>query len=1678
MISNSPESSNPPSRIQSAATTSSSRSRVSSIPESDDNLIQKWSVIKHSLLRSLGVKQNNSDDIHEESYENKVTSISSSNSQVPITLSHGFQPLRSMQHRQNIKAVFVSVDKEMIHLWKSGTKIQKIRIIEPGSKSKATKVKCIDGVYKFVKWIYIEAKHIHVVANQQLEIKILDLHFETLSTFSNPKPVLWYRFCGIDNVAWNMLHPQDVLKIIKSTHFHLEIHVLKEVLEIKEGLEEEWITCVYYDPHRRKIYAGCGVNLFVFAGQTGERVDNYYDIHELSITCIAFYDASEYLITGAKDGTIKIWNARKSRLFDFHDHFNSITGLLLMESICEAQKGTLPLLVSSSLDGTIRMWNFETGHLLYRIDTIVACLGIMMVKKDHFYHYTENTIQLWNVNRYQHTFTMLRSRPLIIQRVEHISKPSKILSGISDGSIRLLSPVTGEIIATGFPTHKDFTILQLCYDMENEIIYCFTSVHSLIIYDTTINPFKIVKVIENSKTGIHKETITTISGADLYNYRRGFQPDVDARILFKNEFVIKYILFEGTESGQIHYLSSNFNDQICLVQAHTTKVENIYFDHHQGVLISCGSDSMFKVWSLSIRISYKSGVSQLILDLICLNSLSLEAHGQKPLTMAVSSISNELAINYNGALMIANYLTNEKKIPQVQEKHDTGTMINIVANNNGQLWAATYADKSVKVWDSKNNLIREIQFNQNLSSISFANDRGDLLVGLSNQISLVKIQDYLPPGILKQMATMDFPDDSIEVAKVFDQTVEFFDFEEKSVDDDSKNKQEQKKEKNDSESLVKIIQLSKVKKEKEEERVKKEVEEREKFRFSTNQNQLVKECWMIEPDTSIQHVEPIFPSIAPLAFVDYESKEKQIIPEVATETEKPAVPEEEKKKKFLKKIVNAFADVSKKPVESEDDDEDELPELVTEFKQDQLSKRQSIRPSVLSLRRPTATPEEPKPSLKGAYLVGVQMPNSVALPQILPEYHGGSKLKKTEKIFRLNKTQRLQEIYGDRETPSTSLEDLNNNNRRFRAKKAKDDDLPTMSLEEMKKFKGDTEPTKLVVPVVAIIEPPEPSSGLLVPNTQKRRPSFMPQKPLHFQLDLPAVPSIADSKDNEQTSSIENLEAENQKPKKHHRKKKHHKKTVVIDEKHKEPRKFKSVVQPPRPEVNVEPVKATVPYPATKMGDEATKKLLKLHGIDEQKPLLTTTEASRVSTIDKLLSKRNVPTVAIEDLTKPKTIDERTLEALNKIKKKALGTMTNTTDKRLPSTTIAPIKIPTVIEKPVATKEQVIDLNHKSNDIRRELPSGKVVVTNLADPIVKFLALPRLQESMEKQKPLTVNKMSKIAANVIRNGNQAEVLQASKAIVALHKMFQFDLSADEVFDTFVAPFVDKYQSDDAVIRKEVVISLGELGVKHDNVLSLLICALNDHDKTIAECAINGLAQFGIADKEALTRAMIELGIIRGKTEKSSSHLLHKQLRLDAAKTQVEAWLTLTNGAKYNLTRVNSYYEHLAGQFYPPDAHDFDAKERAKILASDAAGNHHIGYYWNETRKFTKDLLMERNVEDGSVIEQWTTNSNGAKRLLNSGSSHRRPKTSPTVLKTRSPARPQTSAKLALSRTRVMTAGPFRGMKQVLDKRDVMSSLKKRGQSAYQRRSVQSGSATGSMVSSFLPDRSMTHSWTS
>ncbi|XP_071943717.1 uncharacterized protein [Antedon mediterranea] len=90
------------------------------------------------------------------------------------------------------------------------------------------------------------------------------------------------------------------------------------------------------------------------------------------------------------------------------------------------------------------------------------------------------------------------------------------------------------------------------------------------------------------------------------------------------------------------------------------------------------------------------------------------------------------------------------------------------------IFATTSDDGLVKIWDTQNNLVRELTFDITLRGVCFANDRGDLLVGFQNHISFVSITSYLPLTYLGSIVEEEFSSDANEEPVPFNHSLELW----------------------------------------------------------------------------------------------------------------------------------------------------------------------------------------------------------------------------------------------------------------------------------------------------------------------------------------------------------------------------------------------------------------------------------------------------------------------------------------------------------------------------------------------------------------------------------------------------------------------------------------------------------------------------------------------------------------------------------------------------------------------------------------------------------------------------------------------------------------------------------------------------------------------------------------
>ena len=105
----------------------------------------------------------------------------------------------------------------------------------------------------------------------------------------------------------------------------------------------------------------------------------------------------QYLITGAKDGSIKVWDDRGNIKIIFVGHLKSVNTLAVYPF------GTY--IMSGSSDNSIRVWSLDTADEVDRIDTKEAVLGLgTIVGKNDLYSFGRRSIELWKIEHIHSVF--------------------------------------------------------------------------------------------------------------------------------------------------------------------------------------------------------------------------------------------------------------------------------------------------------------------------------------------------------------------------------------------------------------------------------------------------------------------------------------------------------------------------------------------------------------------------------------------------------------------------------------------------------------------------------------------------------------------------------------------------------------------------------------------------------------------------------------------------------------------------------------------------------------------------------------------------------------------------------------------------------------------------------------------------------------------------------------------------------------------------------------------------------------------------------------------------------------------------------------------------------------------------------------------------------------------------
>lgn len=112
----------------------------------------------------------------------------------------------------------------------------------------------------------------------------------------------------------------------------------------------------------------------------------------------------QYLVTAAKDGSIKVWDDECNIKIVFIGHLNSVSSVALYPFG--------PYIMSGSLDSTIRVWSLDTYDEVDRILTKQPIRGLCTTAGgDDLFSYSSDGFQVWKIEHIHSPFTVIGYGP-------------------------------------------------------------------------------------------------------------------------------------------------------------------------------------------------------------------------------------------------------------------------------------------------------------------------------------------------------------------------------------------------------------------------------------------------------------------------------------------------------------------------------------------------------------------------------------------------------------------------------------------------------------------------------------------------------------------------------------------------------------------------------------------------------------------------------------------------------------------------------------------------------------------------------------------------------------------------------------------------------------------------------------------------------------------------------------------------------------------------------------------------------------------------------------------------------------------------------------------------------------------------------------------------------------------
>lgn len=501
--------------------------------------------------------------------------------------------------------------------------------------------------------------------------------------------------------------------------------------------------------NNQRCFVAVKKSILIYTLSEGTCIKKLSTIHDYPITKVLFYEPLKLLVTGGKDGCIKVWDRSWNLNCLFVGHASSITALTVFPYG--------PYIMSASTDGTVRTWSLDTKDEINCQILNDPIYGLhCQLNVNVFFCFTKTNLVLWTVNHLHSPFIVLGVKSKKIKTTIN-SKVSPISFAICDDAcIRIICPVNGEVV-TVFVSPGLTPILDVEYHVLENLLFVLLTDGRIVKASTTTNPCKILQLWNKEQT-LAPSTCTSIS---LYEYvtQKPDAQDVWGSII--EQATVKSqadqcstLLLGGCHDGSIvvfNWFDEKRRGRIGFnLKAHREEITIMASNNRLNQLATASKDMTLKVWRVFPFADEALAPLVMFLHTGSVSNLIFSQHVLAAVYKDSSKSSHTVSL-YN-----TKHTKEARPIEHDVSEDHTDVITSISSCLKLRLIATSSMDKTVRIWNARNKLIRVLQLNEVAHSVAFCSQRGNLLLGVGTNIYSVHYKKYLPTPYLYQMVAMEF----------------------------------------------------------------------------------------------------------------------------------------------------------------------------------------------------------------------------------------------------------------------------------------------------------------------------------------------------------------------------------------------------------------------------------------------------------------------------------------------------------------------------------------------------------------------------------------------------------------------------------------------------------------------------------------------------------------------------------------------------------------------------------------------------------------------------------------------------------------------------------------------------------------------------------------------------------